>query len=260
MIKVNNKEVVINNFYDGTLHISLDNKGVENHIEWVYENEAEVSAFLMIASELKEHGKVIASIPYFPNARMDRVEDSSTLFTLKHFINIINSLNIDEVHVLDPHSNYIGEHLRNAVIHYSDKYVKSIIDKDTVILFPDKGAYNRYKSLYSDYKCTYADKKRNWSTGKIEDYYISGDTSEIANSKVMIVDDICSRGGTFKLAAECLRSVGVKHIDLFVSHLENNVVNGVLLNDDFILNKLYTLDTISISLKGEYSKLVIIKR
>ena len=44
-------------------------------------------------------------MPYIPNARKDRAHREKDVFTLKYFANIINSLNFDNVYVLNPHSN-----------------------------------------------------------------------------------------------------------------------------------------------------------
>ena len=45
---------------------------------------------------------------------------------------------------------------------------------------------------------------------------------------VLIVDDLCSRGGTFIEASKKLKAQGAEKISLLVAHCENNVFTGEL--------------------------------
>jgi len=58
-------------------------------------------------------------------------------------------------------------------------------------------------------------KTRDQSTGHITDYKLSG---EVEGKSVLIVDDICDGGMTFKLLAEELMEAGAVHINLYVTH------------------------------------------
>ena len=60
---------------------------------------------------------------------------------------------------------------------------------------------------------------------------------------VLIVDDICSFGGTFYFSAQKLTELGAKKIYLFISHCEKSILNGKLINCELI-NKIYTTDSI----------------
>jgi ribose-phosphate pyrophosphokinase len=53
---------------------------------------------------------------------------------------------------------------------------------------------------------------------------------EKVDAKVLMVDDLCSRGGTFITAAKVLRPV-FSHVYLVVAHLENTVHAGPLLDE-----------------------------
>ena len=61
--------------------------------------------------------------------------------------------------------------------------------------------------------------------------------------KVLIVDDICSAGGTFKFSAMKLKDLGAKDVKLYITHCEDNIQNGELLKTDLI-SKIYTTDSI----------------
>ena len=67
---------------------------------------------------------------------------------------------------------------------------------------------------------------------------------EVVNGKdVLIIDDICSRGGTFFYAAKALKEAGAKNIYLYVTHCENTILEGELLTCGLI-EKVYTTNSI----------------
>ena len=98
-------------------------------------------------------------------------------------------------------------------------------------------------------------KKRDWKTGKILGLDVVTDT-DLTDKKVLIVDDICSAGGTFKFSAMKLKEMGAKDVALYVSHCEDNIQNGDLLKTDLI-SKIYTTDSI---LHIKHDKIEIIKK
>ena len=140
-------------------------------------------------------------MPYVPNARYDRTKNSNEIFTLKYFCEFINSLKFDRVYIEDPHSNVTLALLNNTI---NTKYIASLqyeIDVPDVVIFPDEGALKRYSNeihsyFESDIKIAYGMKNRDWETGKIKGLELYGDKIE-ENDYVLIIDDICSYGGTF---------------------------------------------------------------
>ena len=67
---------------------------------------------------------------------------------------------------------------------------------------------------------------------------------EVVNGKdVLIIDDICSRGGTFYHSAKALKEAGAKNIYLYVTHCENTILEGELLTSGLI-EKVYTTNSI----------------
>ena len=78
---------------------------------------------------------------------------------------------------------------------------------------------------------------------------------EKVNGKdVLIVDDICSRGGTFTRTAKALKAAGAKSICLYVTHCENTIEKGDILTDGLI-DTVYTTKSIY---RGNNEKVVII--
>jgi ribose-phosphate pyrophosphokinase len=86
-------------------------------------------------------------------------------------------------------------------------------------------------------------KKRNWETGKIEGLDVAGCVDKINGSNILIVDDICSRGGTFYHSAKKLKELGANKIYLYVTHCENTILDGDLLTSGLI-EKVYTTNSI----------------
>jgi ribose-phosphate pyrophosphokinase len=133
------------------------------------------------------------------------------------------------VSLVEPHSDVTPALLEGAVT--TDEWVQSHIElalglsNSTTVFFPDAGASKRYTSPI---KYTVGMKTRDFKTGSITDYSLSGEWGEIVNERVLIVDDLCSRGGTFIEASKMLKSKGAKSVNLLVAHCENNVFSGKL--------------------------------
>ena len=250
MIKVNDQIVEIGKFPDGTLHITPPSvSGVT--ITWLYDNNEEMIAVLFLARHYQNIGASVRLVmPYIPNARQDRVKSNQDLFTLKYFAEFINKIGFISVTVLDPHSSVSEALINNLVIENPKKYIKRVLgvpyDKENpnsiVVFYPDEGAMKRYSGLIS---CPYAFgiKRRDWTTGKIEGLDVAGGTNLIARHDVLIIDDICSRGGTFYHSAKKLKELGANHIYLYISHCEPTILDGEIFISGLI-DKVFTTDTI----------------
>ena len=248
MIKYNNKIVNINHFPDGTLlmkeEVVLDQPA---EITWYYENNEELVALYFLTKHVRSKGvrDIALKMPYIPNARQDRVKQGEDVFTLKYFSEMINDLGFASVTVLDPHS-YVSEALINRIHTQSPKkYVDVVIEKianQVLLFYPDEGAMKRYSSMFQQ-PYVFGIKKRDWSTGKIQGLSVSGQKELIANSTILIVDDICSKGGTFYHSAKALKELGAKDIYLYISHCENTVLEGDLIKSDLV-KRIYTTNSI----------------
>jgi ribose-phosphate pyrophosphokinase len=261
MIKINGEEVKIERFYDGTPRIKIDTdysdaRSVE--LTWDYENDSELASLLMINGHLREHGveRIFLNMPYLPNARMDRTENDEEVFTLKYFCNFINSLKFNGVCIYDAHSR-VGTALIDRVIDMTPKnfiiqtLIKigaidesyQIIDDNFILYFPDAGAAKRYSGMFPTIPFAYGDKDRDWKTGKILGTIVRDNGIDLKGKNILIIDDICSKGGTFYYSAKKLKELGVHTINLFATHCENIVLEGQIL-DSGLIEKLYTVDTI----------------
>lgn len=253
MIRVDGTELVQKHFPDGTLLLNgcpstKISVFLDHTVEWFFERNEEMITLMYITKHLWEHGADTISLvmPYIPNARQDRVKSINDVFTLKYFAEFINSLGFTKVTVLDPHS-YVSEALINNLVVLSPKdFVDRAINlvSPNLLFFPDEGSMKRYSGMFC-IPYAFGIKKRDWETGDILGLDVSGDVDRIKNSTILIVDDICSRGGTFFHSAKKLKELGAGKIYLFVTHCENTIFQGELLNSGlietvFTTNSIYT--------------------
>jgi len=253
MIKYNGKQVDINHFPDGTILMKeLAGKTKEATITWLYENNEEMVVLYFLTKHLRSKGieDIALEMPYIPNARQDRVKAPEDVFTLKYFAEMINSLNFSKVTVLDPHS-YVSEALidrieiktpKENVEKVLEKIMQSATEGDVLLFYPDEGAMKRYSAMFQQ-PYVFGIKKRDWATGEIKGLDVTGRTDLIKDSTILIVDDICSRGGTFYHSAKALKELGVKKIYLYISHCENTILEGDILNSGLI-ERIYTTNSI----------------
>ena len=250
MIKLNGEIVNINHFPDGTLLLKEESNwsgGGAHKIEWYFESNEELVALMFLTKHLRScdnTGKINLLLPYIPNARQDRVKTSEDVFTLKYFADIINYLDFNAVQVMDAHSN-VSTALINHIVPcepkvYIDKAIRNC--NPDILFFPDEGAMKRYSSM-AKMEYAFGIKKRDWATGKIEGLDVVGCVDKINGSRILIVDDICSRGGTFYHSAKKLKELGAKEIYLYVTHCENTILEGELLTSGLI-EKVYTTNSI----------------
>ena len=254
MIKVGNVEVKQGQFPDGTLLMKFDPNAVEfdicNNIlvEWYYESDAELFSLICVKRHLDRiypHSDVILKMPYIPHARMDRVKSDTDVFTLKYFCEVINSLDFKAIYVRDAHSNVSMALLDNVVDEGIIDYVRDAINQSgaEALFFPDEGAMKRYSDLFKDMPYAFGMKKRDWKTGQIQGLDLVNQEN-IIGKKVLIVDDICSRGGTFYHSAKALKAAGAKSVSLYVTHLEKTVILGEMASTDNLVDHIYTTKSI----------------
>ena len=260
MILIDDVQINLGNFPDGTMLVKYEPL-IEQlvhgaKIEWKYENDTELLGLIYLVKHLRAFGveELYLHMPYIPNARQDRVKTYEDIFTLKYFAEIINSLKFDKVHVLDPHSTVAEALIDRIVVETPKYYVVEVLEriapwrhhdrskKSVTMFYPDEGASKRYRDLVN-LPYAFGIKRRDWETGKILGLDVADYNDAIMGKDILIVDDICSRGGTFLHAAKKLKDLGAKDIYLFVSHCENTILEGELLTSGLI-KKVYTSDSI----------------
>ncbi len=253
MVTLNGKRIETESFPNGETLVKDFEEAIltddDNILEFKYRDDADLIALMFVKKRIDE---IAAScklfVWYMPYSRMDR-KIEGRLFTLKYITDAINALKFSKVVVMEPHSDRTLEMLNRAVACYPVKdwlpYIKGEIGfmegRDHLVL-PDKGALARYSEEASLNNTLVMEKKRNPITGKIEGMHLkSGKVNP--NSKCIIIDDLCSKGGTFAWAASILKSMGAFDIYLIVSHCEDTIFKGKLLKDDSPITHIYTSDS-----------------
>ena len=265
MIYLNGEKVNVKKFPNGESLISSENLKIKydsiNMINIKFENDEDITHLLFLKGHLDElRVKCSLEIAYLPYSRMDRTE-GMTVFTLKHLCKFINSLEFEEVSIYEPHSDVCVALLdRVKVIDMSKLLTEQLLqdinlsEEDLYIVYPDAGAAKRYGKQIEYEKVLTASKERDFKTGYIKKLDIIG-TTQSKEFKAIIVDDLCSKGGTFILTASKLREMGATEIYLVVTHCEDTIFSGDILKTDLI-KKVYTTNSI---LSREHEKIVVRK-
>lgn len=252
MILLNNSKIDITHYPNAETALGeqlkdFTTKEEVQNVTLRFETNEDLINLLFIKEWLKEEGfeKIALYMPYLPYSRMDR-KVGSHLYTLKYIAAFINQMNFEAVYVLEAHSNKTFELLKNVVgVTYTKELVEEAMqdmkfDKEKdVVVFPDKGAKERYKHLLStDIEVLQGAKKRDFDTGEILGLTFE-ETPTKQYRKALIVDDLCSRGGTFIQISALCKEHGINENYLAVTHLESNVYTGQLFEH---VEKVFTTD------------------
>ena len=153
-------------------------------------------------------------IPYLPYSRADRRFVEGDCLGKKVFLKMIYSIwPYAKIYTLDCHSNMFDYEYRDILV---EEIIQEILANDpgANIIFPDKGAQNRYADMLpGDHPKYYCEKKRDPVTGKFLGFEVPVIEDTTRNS--YIIDDICDGGGTFLGIAEKLQ---IPNLRLFVTH------------------------------------------
>lgn len=134
-------------------------------------------------------------ITYLMSMRMDRVMSFNRPFSLKVVCNMLNSLGYRNVYVLEAHSSRTSHLLGDRCLPWGFKPYSWITIQSNIV-FPDHGAWNRYKRYCSQNGYLIFKKERNLETGKIESFEIAK-SENCYYSTFVFIDDLCDAGGTF---------------------------------------------------------------
>jgi ribose-phosphate pyrophosphokinase len=264
MIILDGAEVEFGQFPNKETNLNINHIAFHSNSEITlkYENDADLFNLYILKSYIDEcldahTNRVTLMVLYFPYSRMDR-ENGTYTFHLKYVAKMINDMKFHKVTVLDVHSDitpalvnrYTG--FTNIPVLFSQFQNEHGMD-NTFIFFPDAGAQKRYGSTYC-YPTLVGFKSRNFSNGNIDSYQVLGNITEGAD--VVIIDDLCSKGGTFVQAATKLKELGAKDVYLIVGHCENTVFEGVIFDH---IKKIYTTNSIIRDTTGGLNEQLSIK-
>lgn len=233
----------------------------ENIVLWTYETDASIFELLLfdeVMAKLEHRYKLV--IGYMPYSRMDRVHEANTAFSLKVIVQLLSEQTsaLEEVFVLDPHSpetlnkfKEFGMKVQEIDYSLADEVMEfaNVNLDETWIVFPDKGAANRY-DYYKYPNVIICEKTRNFATGAIESVKVETSSNTFITKEMkpnlIVIDDLCSYGGTFIKVLEAIE----KHPDinfdeawLIVTHAEKAMEEGKVLEK---YDKVFCTDSISV--------------
>lgn len=240
MVKINGKVVGTESFPNNERVVRTIQDDGDLIFEVFYEHDRDIFVMMTYALLYKDRVKKLY-IPYLPYSRADR-QVADKLATVEAIVQMINFCSFDDVYILDPHNESVIGDINNMGIWIPvAKWIGVMLTHNIdTICFPDAGAATRYSNLVSP--CTTvltATKNRDPETGRI----VSLDLNEQPKpgASVLIIDDLCSKGGTFMLTASKLKEAGAGDIYLFTSHCENSIYESDLIKPGSPIKKFYTM-------------------
>lgn len=227
-------------------------------VVWHFEQEAELIWVNQLVDLLSAENINITElyIPYLPYARQDKETGNLTTFAKSTFMQLL-PLFMRNITTLDTHSN---ESNHAKIKSYSPlQYVNRAIKESNaeVLVFPDKGAYDRYGKQYKNLKdIIVLDKVRDQLTGEILgigfntalcSYNVMNDLTKVTH-QMLIVDDIADGGRTFIEASLFLHSNFKCEVALYVTH--GIFSKGYEKMIDSGINKFYTTQSLLRNING----------
>lgn len=200
---------------------------------------------LIIADALKRASvrSIVAVIPYYAYARQDRKDKGRVPITAKLIADLLEKAGVTRVLTMDLHTEQIQGFFNIPVdnLYARPLFVKTLKGlglKDCVVVSPDVGSNKMARKFAEDLNVDLAivDKRR-INSQTVEASALIGD---VKNKDVILVDDICSTGGTLKIAAQVCRREGAKSIHAVISHA---LLMGESL-DGIGIDKLYVSDSV----------------
>lgn len=236
MIKLNGKPINTTIFPDNTsqvwkVDLSLSAEYPIYEVKWEFSHEGEFLQLAQLKMLLDQHvvslyeqnieqthlTSIVLSIKYLPYARQDKAVSNETTFALRPFALLLNSLHFNEVLILDPHSEHALALILNSVEAYPIDQLGQVLSvtKATQVCYPDHGAKVKYSSFDWGVPVIHGEKVRDQATGNILSYLVVGDPK---SQSVLIIDDICDGGMTFRFLTKDLLAAGATEVNLFVTH------------------------------------------
>lgn len=261
MLHLNNHPIELTTFPNKEHRLDLPTEYLANHntVLWQFESDASIFELLLFDRAMEQLDQTYdLTISYMPYSRMDRIQEKNTAFSLELLCDLF-SIQLDglnKLFILDPHSPITLKLLHEFGVTAQEvdySLAKNVIDYTQVdlnnawVVFPDKGAAGRYNA--KDYpNVIICDKTRDFATGKITGmtaHVHTMTTEPDENAPILIIDDLCSYGGTFIRAIEAVKNleqVRSNQAWLIVTHAEEALEKGSVLET---FDKVFCTDSIA---------------
>lgn len=169
-------------------------------------------------SRLKVMPQIRLVLPYIPYGRQDRACASGEAFSLSVFAKLLNTAKFDRVTTWDVHSDV--SFLIGRLVNKSQTalYARRLdFSKYDALVSPDAGARDKVADLGKANLINVVEgyKSRCPETGTLTGFGYDGN---VKGAKLLIVDDLVDKGGTFLGLAKELLEGGAESIDLLITH------------------------------------------
>ena len=260
MIYLNKHEVKYITFPNNERRLDLNKEllATDNNVLWKYENDSSIFELFLFDNAMKSIGATYTlTVGYMPYSRMDRIQNHGTAFSLDVLTRLMSQLqSVNDIKILDPHSPVTLEKFKEYGISAKEfefsmandvlQYTK-LDSNNAWFVFPDKGAANRYdcNSYPNSIIC---EKVRNFQTGKIESikaHIYKQTTTPTEDAPLIIIDDLCSYGGTFVGAVAAVKNdlnIDTPNRWLIITHAEEAIDFGQV---PTTFSKIFTTDSIT---------------
>lgn len=226
MIFLNHYPVIFGRFPNGELNLPVEGLDIRlvNHIKFVYDDDSDFLKLALVKGLIDDmNGTAMLYMTYMPYSRMDRPNGHYAV-SLKAVAKMINNMDFEYVTIREPHSPATVDLIDNCLVdNWCQAHVNHTINLGNYdsIFFPDAGAMKRY-DMPNIMPIAIGSKTRDFLSGNINGLKIIGEVGK----NVLIVDDLCSRGGTFIEGSKELKKMGAEKVSLLVAYVEDNVFTG----------------------------------
>lgn len=257
-------QFTLNRFPNDELHITLHTPVKNSNcivLGTIAPPEFQLFAFLLLCHTLKKEkaSTIIAVLPYLAYSRHDKNEPQKSQ-AVALIGQLFASAGVTHIVTIDIHNTQVKRFFPMPLISLSPaKLFASEIVKlsfqEVTFVAPDEGAINRCKAVANQvsiqHEIAYMKKVRT-------DQSIVHSTLHGKISKhVIIVDDILDTGGTLVSCCERLCELGVKEIDIMITHgcFTGNKWQKLW---ELGINRIYCTDTVPLSDDIACEKIVVI--
>ena len=173
-------------------------------------------------------------ICYYSVGTMERVDEEGILATGDTMANIISSCMESSkegkptIHIYDIHTlqnRFIGFDYNKVQVklHSGIPLLKNFIGSDSIIVFPDDGAYKRFGKDFNTYKIIVCSKvrdggKRNITIKDKINFPLDETKLDLDKIEVVIVDDLVQSGGTLIECKKALNKLSYNKISAYATH------------------------------------------
>lgn len=238
-------KVLIETFPDGEIGVQI-HENVRGRDVFVLQSVARhpnlyLMELLIIIDALKRASarSIVAVIPYFGYARQDRKDKGRVPITAKLVADLLETAGVTRVLTMDLHAEQIQGFFNIPVDNlYSRPVLVEAVGKlrlqNCVVVTPDIGSIKLARAFSEKMKVDLAivDKRR-INAEQVELNALIGD---VDGRDVLLVDDICSTGGTLKSAAWVCKKAGAQKIVAAVTHFVGSSFEESAIEEMLITN------------------------